>query len=150
MWKSPHPNPPTDFAANFCDTCLPIFIEGQIQSPANGLRLATDLRHHAAGLSAARYRVERAMPNRAAISATGISAPLTRPSAGVHRADGAGATSAGKSMKAVHFKSPEVVKASDDELIADTKNGKGKMPAYAGKLTDAQKSCLLWWNSLRC
>jgi hypothetical protein len=43
-----------------------------------GLRLATDLRHHAAGLSTARYRVDRAMPKRAAISATGISAVLSR------------------------------------------------------------------------
>ena len=44
----------------------------------NGLRLATDLRHHAAGLSTTRYRVDRAMPKRAAISATGISAVLSR------------------------------------------------------------------------
>ena len=43
-----------------------------------GLRLATDLRHHAAGLSTARYRVDRAMPKRAAISTTGISAVLSR------------------------------------------------------------------------
>ena len=43
-----------------------------------GLRLATDLRHHAAGLSTARYRVDRAMPKRAAISATGTSAVLSR------------------------------------------------------------------------
>jgi len=36
------------------------------------------------------------------------------------------------------FKSPEYIKASDADLIAATKNGKGKMPAQAGKLTDAQ------------
>ena len=36
------------------------------------------------------------------------------------------------------FNSPELVKASDADLIAATKNGKGKMPAYAGKLTDPQ------------
>ena len=30
------------------------------------------------------------------------------------------------------------MKAPDAELIAATKNGKGKMPAYDGKLTDAQ------------
>jgi len=57
-----------------------------------------------------------------------------------HAADGSGNTPAGKSMKAIPFSSPEIVKASDDSLIADTKNGKGKMPAYAGKLTDAQIS----------
>jgi cytochrome c6 len=55
-----------------------------------------------------------------------------------HGADGSGNTPAGKSMKAIPFKSPEIVSASDDDLIADTKNGKGKMPAYSGKLTDAQ------------
>jgi hypothetical protein len=36
------------------------------------------------------------------------------------------------------FNSPELVKASDADLIAATLNGKGKMPAYAGKLTPAQ------------
>ena len=58
--------------------------------------------------------------------------------ASCHGADGSGNTPAGKSMKAVPFKSPDIVSASDDELIADTKNGKGKMPAYSGKLTDPQ------------
>jgi mono/diheme cytochrome c family protein len=41
-------------------------------------------------------------------------------------------------MKAIPFNSPELVKASDADLIAATKNGKGKMPAYSGKLTDPQ------------
>lgn len=55
-----------------------------------------------------------------------------------HGADGTGDTPAGKSMKVVSFSSPEIVSASDDDLFADTKNGKGKMPAYAGKLSDDQ------------
>jgi len=55
-----------------------------------------------------------------------------------HAADGSGNTPAGKAMKALPFNSPDLVKASDAELIAATKNGKGKMPAYAGKLTDDQ------------
>ena len=55
-----------------------------------------------------------------------------------HAADGSGSTPAGKSMKVIPFNSPDLVKASDDDLIAATKNGKGKMPAYKGKLTDAQ------------
>lgn len=55
-----------------------------------------------------------------------------------HGADGLGATPAGKAMKATSFKSPESIKASDADLIAITKSGKGKMPAYTGKLTDAQ------------
>ena len=32
----------------------------------------------------------------------------------------------------------EMVKASDAQFIASTTNGKNKMPAYKGKLTDAQ------------
>ncbi|MFZ1083396.1 MAG: cytochrome c [Terracidiphilus sp.] len=55
-----------------------------------------------------------------------------------HGADGLAATPMGKSMKILSFKAPEMIKAPDAQLIASTKNGKGKMPAYAGKLTDAQ------------
>ena len=53
-----------------------------------------------------------------------------------HGADGLGATPAGKSMKATPFNSPEILAASDADLISATKNGKGKMPAYSGKLSD--------------
>jgi mono/diheme cytochrome c family protein len=55
-----------------------------------------------------------------------------------HGADGAGTTPAGKAMKAPSFLSPAVAKEPTADLIAITKSGKGKMPAYAGKLTDAQ------------
>ena len=55
-----------------------------------------------------------------------------------HGATGLGDTPPGKSMGAKPFNSPDLVKASDADLIAATKNGKGKMPAYAGKLTDPQ------------
>jgi mono/diheme cytochrome c family protein len=55
-----------------------------------------------------------------------------------HGADGLAATPMAKNMKVLSFKAPEMVKASDTQLIASTKNGKGKMPAYNGKLTDAQ------------
>jgi mono/diheme cytochrome c family protein len=44
----------------------------------------------------------------------------------------------GKSLSIPPFNSPALVKATDADLIAATKNGKGKMPAYAGKLTDPQ------------
>ena len=54
-----------------------------------------------------------------------------------HGADGQ-PTAAGKSMKALPFNSPELKKASTASLIASVTNGKAKMPAYAGKLTDAQ------------
>ena len=55
-----------------------------------------------------------------------------------HGADGVGDTPVGKSMKVNSFKSDADVKASDADLIKVTKDGKGKMPAYAGKLTDDQ------------
>jgi cytochrome c6 len=55
-----------------------------------------------------------------------------------HGADGLAETPAGKAMKTSSFKSPEAVKATDSQLIDETKNGKGKMPAYKDKLTDAQ------------
>ena len=55
-----------------------------------------------------------------------------------HGADGTGNTPAGKAMKAPSFLSPASVKESTADLIAITKNGKGKMPAYAGKLTDPE------------
>jgi mono/diheme cytochrome c family protein len=41
-------------------------------------------------------------------------------------------------MKVLPFNRPDVVKMSDDELITITKKGKGKMPAFHGKLTDDQ------------
>ena len=55
-----------------------------------------------------------------------------------HGADGAGATPAGKALKAASFKDAAIVSASDADLIAAVTKGKGKMPANQGKLTDAQ------------
>ena len=55
-----------------------------------------------------------------------------------HAADGSGNTPAGKSTKARPFSSTEVMKLTDEDLLKVTKNGQGKMPAYAGKLTDDQ------------
>ncbi len=55
-----------------------------------------------------------------------------------HGADGMAGTPAGKSTKARPFNDPDVKKMSDDDLIAVTTNGRNKMPAYKGKLTDAQ------------
>jgi cytochrome c6 len=57
-----------------------------------------------------------------------------------HAADGSGNTPAGKATKTPSFSSPEMLKMSTAQLAAGTKNGKGKMPAYAGKLTEAQIS----------
>lgn len=55
-----------------------------------------------------------------------------------HGAAGDGNTPAGKAFKAPAFSSPDVLKASDAELLGITKKGKGKMPAWDGKLTDDQ------------
>lgn len=55
-----------------------------------------------------------------------------------HGPDGSADTPAGKAMKTRPLKSPDVLKESDTDLIAVIKNGKNKMPAFAGKLTDAQ------------
>ncbi|MGA3373875.1 MAG: cytochrome c [Terracidiphilus sp.] len=55
-----------------------------------------------------------------------------------HGADGLAATPMGKTMKILSLKDPAMVKASDAQFIASTKNGKNRMPAYSGKLTDAQ------------
>jgi len=55
-----------------------------------------------------------------------------------HGPDGLAATPMAKNLKILSFKDPSMVKASDAQFIASTKYGKGKMPAYAGKLTDAQ------------
>jgi mono/diheme cytochrome c family protein len=55
-----------------------------------------------------------------------------------HGATGLGDSPAGKALKAASFRDPAAVKASDTELIGIVTKGKNKMPAYEGKLTDAQ------------
>lgn len=59
-----------------------------------------------------------------------------------HGPDGAGSV-AGKKMGAHDFKDPEVVKATDAELFKATKEGKGKMAKFDGKLTDDQLKDLI-------
>jgi mono/diheme cytochrome c family protein len=60
-----------------------------------------------------------------------------------HAADGSGNTPAGKGMKARPFNSPDVLKQSDADMTAVIKKGKNKMPAFEGKLTDAQIASLI-------
>lgn len=55
-----------------------------------------------------------------------------------HGADLKGNTPGGKMTHAQPLDSPEVVKKSDADLIATTRNGKNKMPAFAAKLSDPQ------------
>ena len=56
---------------------------------------------------------------------------------GCHGADGK-ATAIGKKLGAKDFQDPDVAKMSEDDLEKTTKEGKNKMPAYKGKLTDKQ------------
>lgn len=66
-----------------------------------------------------------------------------------HGPDGKG-TVAGQKLGVKDFHSPEVVKQSDDELFKATKEGKGKMPKYDGKLTDDQiKGLIKYIRSLK-
>jgi cytochrome c6 len=55
-----------------------------------------------------------------------------------HGATGAGDTAMGKNLKIRDLSSADVQKQSDSELANIVKNGKGKMPKYDGKLSDAQ------------
>ncbi|MGA9670956.1 MAG: c-type cytochrome [Terracidiphilus sp.] len=55
-----------------------------------------------------------------------------------HGADGLATTPTAKNFKVLSFKDPVMVKASDAQLTGWIKDGKGKMPAYKGKLTDPQ------------
>lgn len=55
-----------------------------------------------------------------------------------HGQDGLATTPVAKMMAVPSFKAPAVAKMTESEEIAAVSNGKGKMPAYKGKLTDAQ------------
>ena len=64
-----------------------------------------------------------------------------------HGADGLASGPAGKAMKVPAFNTS---KQSEAEMIAETKAGKGKMPAFAGKLTDAQiKEVIVYVKTLK-
>jgi cytochrome c6 len=55
-----------------------------------------------------------------------------------HGPDGKAGTSMAKTLGAHDFASPDVQNQTDEQLIAIVTNGKNKMPAYKGKLTDDQ------------
>lgn len=55
-----------------------------------------------------------------------------------HGADLKGNTPGGKMTHALPLDTPEVMKKTDADLTATTKNGENKMPAFAAKLSDAQ------------
>jgi mono/diheme cytochrome c family protein len=51
-----------------------------------------------------------------------------------HGPDGAGQTTMGKNLKLRDLRSADVQKQTDAELVKIISDGKGKMPAYKGKL----------------
>jgi cytochrome c6 len=55
-----------------------------------------------------------------------------------HAADGSASTSVGKSLKVPNFHSADFQNRPDAELKAMIVKGKGAMPTFAGKLSDAQ------------
>jgi mono/diheme cytochrome c family protein len=70
--------------------------------------------------------------------------------AGCHGADGKGDTSMGKVLKLRDLGSADVQKQSDADLTGIITNGKEKMPAYKGKLTDDQiKQVVAFVRSLK-
>jgi mono/diheme cytochrome c family protein len=60
-----------------------------------------------------------------------------------HGADGSASTGMGKSMGLKPLSSPEVQKMSDADMAALITNGKGKMPAFKGKLSDDETSAVV-------
>lgn len=60
-----------------------------------------------------------------------------------HGPDGAGQTTMGKNLKLRDLRSAEVQKQTDAELVKWIADGKGKMPAYKGKLTPAEIDALV-------
>jgi mono/diheme cytochrome c family protein len=58
--------------------------------------------------------------------------------AACHGPNGAGDTTMGKNLKLKDLGSAEVQKLSDGDLTTAITKGKGKMPAYDGKLTKEQ------------
>ena len=67
-----------------------------------------------------------------------------------HGADGKGETSIGKSMNLKGLGAPEVQKTSDAELTKIIADGKGKMPAYKGKISaDEIKALVAFIRTLK-
>ena len=58
--------------------------------------------------------------------------------AACHGDDGLANSPVGKALGAKPYNAPDVLKLSNTDLTAIIKNGKNKMPAFDGKLTDPQ------------
>lgn len=67
-----------------------------------------------------------------------------------HGAKGAADTPTAKMLKVLPLSSPEMKKLTDAEMITATTDGKGKMPAFKGKLTDPQiKEVVSYFRTLK-
>lgn len=55
-----------------------------------------------------------------------------------HGQDGLATTPVAKMMAVPSFRAPAAMKMTEAQMIAITNDGKGKMPAFKGKLTSAQ------------
>ena len=70
--------------------------------------------------------------------------------ASCHGPDGKGETSIGKSMKLRSLASADVQKITDADLTKVISDGKGKMPAYKGKLSaDEIKALVAYIRTLK-
>jgi len=66
-----------------------------------------------------------------------------------HGAEGTPNAGIAKAMGVKPVSDPSVKSLSEAQMITDTTNGKGKMPAFKGKLTDAQiKASVDYFRSL--
>ena len=67
-----------------------------------------------------------------------------------HGATGAADTPTAKMLKVLPLASPEMKKLTEAEMIKATTDGKAKMPAFKGKLTDAQiKDAVVYFRALK-
>lgn len=94
-----------------------------------------------------------------AMLATAVAVPVFAQSGGettfkakcamCHGADGLASSPMAKALKVPSVKSPDFTRLSESEMVTDTTNGKNKMPAYKGKLSEAQiKEVLAYMRSL--
>jgi cytochrome c6 len=63
--------------------------------------------------------------------------------AACHAADGSGNSPIGKKLGVHDFRTPEVMKSSDELLLGVIVKGKNKMPSYEGKLSADQLKSLV-------
>ncbi len=67
-----------------------------------------------------------------------------------HGAKGAADTPTAKMLKVLPLSSPEMKKLTEADMIKATEDGKGKMPAFKSKLTDAQiKEAVVYFRALK-